>query len=255
VISVFLSRWLELFLYPLNQSLLLWVIALVFLYRRRVRSGYYCALFATSWLYLSSTAVIANTLMELLERDYTPRAMSVVPKVDAIVLLGGAMRGDTHMGTLPDLNQQADRLIHAVALYKADKAPVLLLTGGGDPEDRPEAEQMQDLLRVMGVTPRNMLLETKSRNTHDNAVYCAQILKSRGLQRILLVTSAFHMRRAEALFLAQGLEVIAAPTDYQRLVSAGEGRGMRPSLKHLNRTTLAVHELVGYQVYRWRGWL
>ena len=193
--------------------------------------------------------------MGFLERDYTPRAMSVVPTVDAIVLLGGAMRGDTHMGTLPDLNQQADRLVHAVALYRAGKAPLLLLTGGGSSEDRPEAEQMQDLLRVMGVPDQAMLLETQSRNTHDNAVYTAQMLKARGLQRVLLVTSAFHMRRAEALFLAQGVQVVPAPTDYQRLVSAGDGWGLRPGIKHLYRTTLAMHELLGYQVYRWRGWL
>ncbi len=63
--------------------------------------------------------------MGTLERGFVPRAMSVIAPADAIVLLGGAMRGDTHMGTLPDLNQHADRLVHAVALYKAGKAPVI----------------------------------------------------------------------------------------------------------------------------------
>ena len=251
--SVVLSKWLALFLYPLNQCLLLGLIALVLLYRKRARPGFYCALVAFGWLYLSSTALIANTLMGFLERDYTPRAMSVVPEVDAIVLLGGAMRGDMHMGTLPDLNQQADRLVHAVALYKAGKAPAILLTGGAHPEDRPESEQMRDLLRVMGVPESAMWLETQSRNTHDNAVFCARLLGERGLQRILLVTSAFHMRRAEALFSAQGLEVIPAPTDYQRPLAAGFG--FRPSMKNLYRTTLAIHEIAGFQVYRWRGWL
>jgi uncharacterized SAM-binding protein YcdF (DUF218 family) len=63
------------------------------------------------------------------------------------------------------------------------------------------------------------------------------------------------MRRAVAAFEAQGLDETPAPTDFQRRVSAGGGIGLSPSVANLNRTTLALHELVGYQVYRLRGWL
>ena len=167
------------------------------------RLSFYTALLATGWLYLCSTALFADYLSGTLERGFVPRAMSVIAPADAIVLLGGAMRGDTHMGTLPDLNTHADRLVHAVALYKAGKAPVILLTGGGPPGARTEAQQMKDILAVMGVPGKQVLLENLSRDTHDNAVYCARILKAKGMQRILLVTSAYHMRRAVALFEAQ----------------------------------------------------
>ena len=63
------------------------------------------------------------------------------------------------------------------------------------------------------------------------------------------------MRRAAAAFRAQGVEVRPAPTDFQRIVSAGGGIGLTPGVNNLLRTTLAFHELVGYEVYRWRGWL
>jgi len=245
----------SLLLYPLSLTLLMLLLAVVLLRLRQLRSAFYMALVAVAWLYLCSTAVFANYLMGTLERDFTSRAMSVIDEADAIVLLGGAMRGDTHMSTLADLNQQADRLVYATALYKAGKAPVILLTGGASPANRPEAQQMRDILVVMGVPVRDMLLENQSRNTHDNAVYSARLLKGRGMRRVLLVTSAFHMRRAQALFTAQGLEVVPAPTDFQRPVGTSVVPGWLPGVGNLGRTTHALHEIFGYWAYRWRGWL
>jgi len=255
MISITMTKALSLLVYPLSMSLLLCLLALVFFRLRWNRGSHYTLLLATAWLYLCSTALFADFLMNSLERGYRPRAISVIAPAEAIVLLGGAMRGDTHMGTLPDLNEQADRLLYAVALYKAGKAPLLLLTGGAPEGVRPEAVQMRDLLTIMGVPADRMVLEVQSRDTHDNAVYSAQILRERGIDRILLVTSAFHMRRAVALFEAQGIEVVPAPTDYQQVVGADPLPGWLPLVSNLSRSTHALHEMVGYQVYRWRGWL
>jgi uncharacterized SAM-binding protein YcdF (DUF218 family) len=191
--------------------------------------------------------------MASLERNYPPRAISATPEADAIVLLGGATRGDTHMGTLGDLNQQADRLVHAAALYKAGRAPLVLLSGGGQPGGRPEAEVMRDILLVMGIPERALLLERASRNTYDNAVNSARLLEARGMRTILLVTSAFHMRRAEALFTAQGLRVIPAPTDYQRLVMEPVLPRWLPTVDDLARSTYALREHVGYWIYSLQG--
>lgn len=255
MISFTTAKLLSLLVYPLSLSLLLLVLALVCSRLGWARIGFYTSLLAIGWLYLSSTALFSNFLMGTLERGYVPRAMSVIADADAIVLLGGAMRGDTHMGTLPDLNQHADRLVHAAALYKAGKAPIILLAGGGAQGARSEAEQMKEVLAVMGVPARSMLLEGKSRNTHDNAVFTAQLLKDRGLHRVLLVTSAYHMRRSLALFSAQGLEMVPAPTDFQRLVAPSLLPEWLPNVGSLSRTTHALHEIVGYWVYDFRGWL
>lgn len=253
--SFFLVKLTSLLVYPLSLSLLLCVLSLILSRLRWARSSYALLLVATGWLYLCSTAFFANLLMASLERDFVPRAMSATAPADAIVLLGGAMRGDTHMGTLPDLNDHADRLVHAAALYKAGKAPVLLLTGGAPEGVRTEAEQMRDILTVMGIPAQNMILEPESRNTHDNAVYSARILKSRDIHRILLVTSAYHMRRSVALFEAQGLEVVPSASDYQILVVDESLPPWLPLVGNLSRTTHALHEMVGYWMYRWKGWL
>ena len=255
MLSFTATKLLALLVYPLSHSLLLLLLALIFLRLGCARRGFYIALLGVGWLYICSTSWFGGLLMGHLERDFVPRAMSVVEEADAIVLLGGAVRGDTHMGTRADLNSRADRLVHAVDLYRRGKAPVILLTGGAITGERPEAEQMKDVLLVMGVPARDMLLERVSRNTNDNAVYTAQMLRARDLRRVLLVTSAYHMRRALGVFRAQGVEAVPAPTDYQRLVARSLLPGWLPGVGNLTSTSYALHEIVGYWVYRWRGWL
>ncbi len=225
------------------------------LLRRFARLAISCLLLAIAWLYLCSTAWFADLLMGQLEDRFRPKALSVMPQADAIVLLGGATRGDTHFSGLGDLNQQADRIVHALQLYRAGKAPLILLSGGADPHSRPEAELMHEHLELMGVSPRAMLREHQSRDTHENALYSAVLLRGKGVRSILLVTSGFHMRRAVPLFEAQGFEVIPAPTDFQRLVGRPAVPRFLPSAEDLVRTTYAIREFAGYQVYRWRGWI
>jgi uncharacterized SAM-binding protein YcdF (DUF218 family) len=255
MISFAVSKILTLLIYPLSSCLLLGVLGLVLLRTRWSRTGISVILLAIAWLWLCSTAQFADYLMGTLERGIVPKAMTTIVPERAIVLLGGAMRGDAHSGTLPDLNEQADRLVYAVALFKAGKAPLMILTGGGPEGERTEAQQMRDLLEVMGIPYDRMVLENQSRDTHDNAVYTAKILKERGIKRVLLVTSAFHMRRSQALFEAQGIQVVPAPTDYQQLVGDDVVPGWLPMVSNLSRSTHALHEMIGYQIYHWRHWL
>jgi uncharacterized SAM-binding protein YcdF (DUF218 family) len=249
------SKLLSLLIYPLSLSLILGALGLLIWRLGWVRSGFYTVLLALGWLYVCSTGSFSYYLMETLERDFPAQELSKVEKADAIVLLGGALRGDPQMGTLPDLNQYADRLVHAVALYKAGKADYILLSGGSSPGSRSEAHLMQDILAIMGVPAEHLILEDQSRDTHDNAVNSAHLLKTRGMHRVLLVTSAFHMPRAYPLFQAQDLKVIPAPTDFQRVILTSTLPTGLPGVKNLYRTTDALHEIVGYWVYRWRGWL
>lgn len=250
-----LAKLASLLIYPLNFSLLLALLALslYLLRRRRAATVFNCVAFA--WLWAFSTATVANYLTDYLEEPFPPKAMSVVPVSEAIVLLGGATRGDTHRGQTPDLNQRADRLLHAVALYKGAKAPLVVVSGGSPVGGRSEAAQMRDLLMLMGVPHGAMQLERQSRNTRENAVYSGALLRERGVSRILLVTSAFHMRRAVPLFEKEGFEVFPAPTDYQRLVDNSLVPGWLPGVGNLARSSEALHEIVGYWFYRWRGWL
>lgn len=250
-----LTKLLSLLVYPLTQVLLLGLVSLLFISLGRLRLAMSVLLVSLCWLYLCSTALFADFMMDTLEKGYRPKAMSVAPEADAIVVLGGAVRGDVHLGTLGDLNAQADRLLHAANLYRAGKAPMVLVSGGSVPGARAEAKQMEDILEVMGVPQRAVFRESMSRNTYGNAVHSATMLKGKGVETILLVTSAFHMSRAMPLFERQGFEVLPAPTDYQKLVVAAPVPAWLPTVEDLGRTTIALREHVALIVYRYRGWL
>ena len=210
---------------------------------------------AFAWLYLCSTAFFADFLMQPLEETYPPKVLSALPEADAIVVLGGATRGDTHWSGMADLGTGADRITHGLALYKAGKAPFVLVTGGSTTGNRPEAEQMRDYLELMGMHRSAIMLERQSMDTRQNAIYSKILLEGKGVEKILLVTSAYHLRRAVPLFERGGFEVIPAATDYQRLVGDPIVARWLPTTDDLWRSTAAIKEYVGYLYYQSQGWL
>jgi uncharacterized SAM-binding protein YcdF (DUF218 family) len=97
------------------------------------------------------------------------------------------------------------RVALGVQLYNGGAAPLLLLSGGGEP--RSEAGIMHDLALQAGVPQMAIECEEQSRNTAENAVNCARLLRRRGLHRIVLVSHRTHLLRARLLFRLAGLTV------------------------------------------------
>jgi uncharacterized SAM-binding protein YcdF (DUF218 family) len=122
---------------------------------------------------------------------------------DTIVVLGCRVRLD---GT--PSSQLRRRAALGVALYDAGAAPRLLLSGGGEPVS--EAQVMAELAKAAGVPPGALLCEATSRNTAENALNSASLLRELGLSRVLLVSSRAHLPRARCLFRLAGLRVIGS---------------------------------------------
>ena len=245
-------KLLSVFANPLVQVLLLLLAGLYLSLRGRRRLGLAFLGSSTLWLWLCASPYVAGLLMAQLEKDYPPVSAHTLPKADAIVLLGGAIRGQVSDGTLADMSGVGDRLVFAVAAFKAGKAPLLLVTGGA-PEGRvPEAALIREILVTMGIPRKKIVLETRNRVTKDSRRFLPETLDKLGVKSILLVTSAFHMPRAMLVFEPLGYIVHPAPSDYQVLlggVVATPG-GFLPSVKALQRTTWAFHELIGYWYYK-----
>jgi uncharacterized SAM-binding protein YcdF (DUF218 family) len=203
--------------------------------------------------------IFADYLGLTLEERYPPLAVEATPTADAMVVLGGGVAVPAPPRITPDLSDAADRVLHAARLYRAGKAPVVLVSGGTIPwlgSDIPEAGSMQSLLEEWGVPGTSILAENDSRNTYENAVFTRKLLAVHGLQRVLLVTSAMHMPRALATFTSAGIDAVAAPTDYT--VTYREHRTVidfLPDAAALSRTTDAIKEYIGYGYYRWKGWI
>ena len=167
--------------------------------------------------------------------------------------MGGAVSPPQLGGSEIHLHSAADRVWYAARLFHAGKAPLLILSGGSDPEYQAfsEARAMATFLSDLRVPDQAMVLEEQSRNTRQNAAYSAALLKARGIDRILLVTSALHMPRAMALFTARGLQVIPAPTDFEASQLPQPGLlAWLPDVGALDASGRAIKELVG----KWVGW-
>ncbi|MCP3869384.1 MAG: YdcF family protein [Gammaproteobacteria bacterium] len=250
-----LSKILPLLVYPLGLAFVLLPLAILLAWKRRGVSALLLGGLGVSVLWISAMPATSRYLRSPLEAPFPPLSVEETSHADAIVVLGGAVGEIDYSRSLFSLSDASDRVLHGLRLYKAGRAPLLILSGGSAPGVVPEAEVMVQILAELGVPRGSMLSETKSRNTYENAVYTRELMRDRGIERVLLVTSAFHMGRALATFRSQGIDAIPAATDYDRLAKAHEILNWLPDAKALYRTTLVLKEYLGMLVYRLRGWI
>jgi len=242
-----LREILPLFLMPTCVVLALLVLAL----RTRQRWPIVVALML---LLAASTPVTSNVLMRAVEGWRVRQVTSEAPNADAIVVLSFGIRdvpGDTTSFEFDDF----DRFLGSFDLYKAGKAPLLIFPGGWV-ASRPNLPLIGDVLiaraRDFGVPASALYTTGKASNTEQEAEGVAQLLgvgKSPTAPRILLVTSAYHMSRAEMLFRRAGLEVIPFPVDFQTKLGITP-RSFIPNGDTLKQTDAALKEIYG-RVYYW----
>lgn len=184
------------------------------LWRRREK-GIAAVIFVVTLLfYAISTPYLSAALMRHLEAAYP---LPEHPSGDVIVLLGGgAMKGTPDMDGDGGLTEgSSTRLLAAARLYHRLHVPILF-TGGKVLEDgASEAEIARRYLLGLGVPERDILLETKSRTTGENAIYTAAMLQEFGFANPLLVTSAFHMKRSVVNFENNGVSVTPFPVGFR----------------------------------------
>lgn len=200
--------------------------------------------------------IVGWLLFATLEAGYRP-GLDVPADAGALVVLGGYVRPDPVYplgGVLAD--DTMGRCVHAVEVHKASGIRPVVVSGGDlDPDkDGPTvALAMAEELRARGVADEALLLEESSLNTIDNARECRRRLEPTGTRRIVLVTDAFHMRRAAACFERQGFEVIPSPCHF-RSTEAIVPRFFLPSPTAARGVFTAIHEWVGLAWYRLRGY-
>ncbi|WP_019508117.1 YdcF family protein [Pleurocapsa sp. PCC 7319] len=261
---LFLSKLLPLFIYPLGLSCLLLLVAL-WLCWQRSRWTFAPILVAFLILVTAGNTGFSNNLIKSLEWQYLPSEN--MPQAEAIVVLGGATRNNEPPRVIPDMSDRGDRLLYATKLYKDGVAPLIILTGGRIQwygGESSEAQSMATVMELMGVPRDVMVLESRSLNTYENALFTKEILEKRNIKQILLVTSAAHMPRSLAIFKKQGINAIPAPADFmiseRNLIESQFSTESRilsflPRAGSLDHTTQALKEYIGTSIYRLRGWL
>ena len=249
--EIYLHKLLPLLALPTGLLLLLFVVALL-LHRR------WPIWVALSLFWLGSTPWTSNYLVRWSEASSVRISASSMHKTEAIVVLSEGRTlapGATGMSEWND----GDRFWGGIELYQAGKAPWLIFTGGWapwQPELAPEGDVLKTWARSQGVPSSAIQITGMAMNTAEEAAAVAALLPKlpsvagAKLQGILLVTSAFHMPRAQRLFEQAGLTVQPYPVDFK--VSASNSftaMNLLPSAGVWRTTEIAWRELLGRAYY------
>lgn len=135
-------------------------------------------------------------------------------RAEAIVVLGNRPPTDVQGRVMPETNRRVER---GVELYHGGHAPILLMTGGPAPRGDIESEVMRSLAIELGVPEDAIRIETKSRNTIENARFTKELMSEQGdvtrRPEVILVSSPYHLGRARRLFDCAGFEVRPAASE------------------------------------------
>ena len=251
-----LSKVLGFFALPSNAFISIGLVGLVLLCTRFTRLA--------SWLVVTSLVLIAvaglsplgNALIIPLEQRFPPWDPSRGPPA-GIVVLGGAITPDVSMArNAVALNEGAERITVTAELARRYPDARIIYSGGRNALifDEPiEAAVAVQQFEALGIARDRITAEEQSRNTVENAVSSRLIADPKPGERWLLVTSAYHMPRAIAVFRAAGFAVEAYPVDWRTRGPIDAWRPF-PSLGDgLRRTDTAVREWVGLLMYRLTG--
>jgi uncharacterized SAM-binding protein YcdF (DUF218 family) len=242
------------FIIPPSGLILLLAIGLFFWLIRFRKFAALCILLASVLLYFASTPFIARKLMDPLQ--YQHEVLKSVPAdTQAIVVLSdGRIPIAREYTNLDTVNATTlERLRYASRLAKVHQLPILLTGGSVNDERQSEAALMKVVLETdFGI--ETSWLEEDSKTTFENAKFSKKILKENSIDKVLLVTHAYHMPRAMWCFEDVGLKPVPAPTVfYKRNTAVAELNDYIPNAGALKRTKIALHEMIGAIWYKYIG--
>ncbi|HEY8276241.1 MAG TPA: YdcF family protein [Methyloceanibacter sp.] len=213
--------------------------------------------FGALLLLIAGLSPLGNALILPLENRFPRADLDAVPTPTGFIVLGGAE--DRLVGQArkaPTLNEAGERMLEAVALSRRFPDAKIAFTGGDAGifyTSDTEAEGAAALLVSMGVAPERLILESKSRDTYENAEFLKAELDGLGDlgpgKRWVLITSAFHMPRAIGAFRKAGLDLEAWPVDYRTRGPVDLTRPFDKVSEGLRRVDASSREWVGLLSY------
>ena len=239
---------------PVGLAIIGGLFALLCARLKRQRLAKWLGWLTVAWLWLWMTPIMTWVVGVPLEREFLADGriptVETFPEADAIVLLGGSMGIETNLSTYAEMWTSADRVWQAARLLKAGKAPKVIATGDG------AIDTTLPLLKDFGVAEESVsFLDAK--NTEEEAKGIKELIGRASVSKpkILLVTSAWHMKRARMMFekYAPGIEVVCAPADFEQTIMAENffsPKAILPDVNAFYLNSTALHEWVGIVGYK-----
>lgn len=252
-----LSKILYFFIQPLN-----WVVVLLLcgLFGRNKGRRKWMLTAGALLVFFFTNPLVLNIVTRLWELEPVPIA-SLEQPYDVGIVLGGFSRVVEEFPDRLHLTEHPNRLTQAIELYKAGKVRKILVTGGSPRvigERLNDSEIVRRFLLDVGIPEGDLAMESRSRNTHENAVYSLEFIRANMPgARCLIITSAFHMRRGAACFRKAGLEVTPFVTDQQEdaIDHPTPNALIVPNPRGFVRWEMLVKEWVGMTVYWLKGYV
>jgi len=196
-----------------------------------------------------SSPYIANALLASLERQFPPTSVSDTRQADVIVLLAGGIEVPQPPRLIAELGARGDRVLLAYRLWKAGKAPIILVSGGNvftSANVKSESSYTKDILQEWGVPSEVIHIESESRNTRQSSKNIKDLFSTMSVNRVLLVTSAYHMPRTYQLMKNLAHTVIPATANHF-IVNQTQPLALNliPSTTSLDGSALALKEYLG----------
>lgn len=260
-----LSKLLDVLLSPLVWGLVLLAAAVPWRVRAHARSARRgrrrrrrLGAAGLAVLLVASFPPFANALLWRLEHSATSSFRNDVT-YDVVILLGGVVEETpTKTSGMPSYNESVERLIETHRLLRDGHARFAIVSGAAfDPELAAfgESAVLARQLEDWGIAKERVIAEDKALNTRENALYAKAIVRARGFERVLVVTSAFHMPRAAECFVAVDLPVDTLSVDYRAEPSGFNGLAkLLPRAYALAITSAVIREMFGRVVYRVQGY-
>lgn len=251
-----LKKFVSYFLMPLPFCLGVMIVGLWFLLRRRrtrPRLGRALALTSLGLLLFFSQNRVSIWLLRPLEQTYPAipefhpgdSLPAVLQRVRYIVVLGGGNAGEAGVSASNRLNNHSlSRLTEAVRLWRAQPDRRLIVSGPGQPGEPTHADVLAEAAMSMGVPAERIIRIDTANDTEEEAGAVKKLIAN---APAAVVTSAWHLPRAAALFRQAGVDTLPCPADYLALVDPHfRWSNLTFEVESLERSSMAVHERIGY---------
>ena len=238
-----IKKILDPFLLPLGFFLCVAAAGILLLALGKKKAGIIATVLAVVLLAAASSGPVSRLLLDPLESKYQPYPAHGGAKVDFVVVLGGGHVSDPDLPVPSFLSGQAlQRLVEGIRVFRANPGSKLVFSGAGVSDPLPEAVVMARVARTLGVNSSDILLDIQSTDTKDHTVFVKNIVKSRSFA---VVTSAFHMPRAMAMFTKARMSPVPAPAGHLSKASGKTWFSWVPNVEALYGSHKAMHEYVG----------
>lgn len=249
---------------PLAEPLgFLWLVmcllSIFLVLKRRIMGAAAMAFCAVAFSIIGASSLGENLLASL-ERPYIRSNLNDLPVCDAVVMLGGTHRLSVYDAFGFDLGNASDRIITAIELMRLRKAKVLVLSGGTSVEGSNKfnpALLLQKWIMAWNIPAGQVVYLSPCRNTQEEALAVKELAGQQKWNRFLLVSSAAHLRRAEAVFKSTHLDVTPVGCDFQAIGTEKSTRFSGPVPRSASIFLLEnyLHEELGWWLYRANGWV